>query len=53
MTNKWRFRVNWRGKVILQRLHKMRTGQYMDWWEYKWYDATSTDLADFYKVNKE
>jgi hypothetical protein len=50
MTDNWRFRVNWRGKLILQRRRKFRHS--MDWWEFIWRDANVTDLAEFYRENR-
>lgn len=43
----YRFRTNWRGKLILQRLNT-----YRDQWggpDRLWEDATTQDLKDYYK----
>jgi hypothetical protein len=43
----YRFRTNWRGKLVLQRLHK-----YRDQWggpDFRWEDATIQDLKDYYE----
>lgn len=45
--NNYRFRANWRGKLILQRLHT-----YRDQWggpEHLWLDADAGDLRDYYQ----
>jgi hypothetical protein len=42
----YRFRTNWRGKLILQRLYTWR-GPYGDP-ECEWCDATVQDLKDYY-----
>ena len=45
--NEYRFRANWRGKLILQRLHT-----YRDQWggpDRLWEDATAGDLRDYYR----
>lgn len=45
MKTQWNFRVNWRGKLILQRL----VSWVDDGHEYcKWRDATAFDLRDYY-----
>jgi hypothetical protein len=44
--NNYRFRSNWRGKLILQRLIK-----YRDQWggpDFEWCDADAGDLKDYY-----
>lgn len=44
--NHYRFRTNWRGKLILQRLHT-----YRDQWggpDHLWEDADAGDLRDYY-----
>jgi hypothetical protein len=46
MTN-YQFRTNWRGQLVLQRLHSCR-GQFGDR-EYHWSDATATDLKNYYQ----
>ena len=46
MTN-YQFRVNWRGRLVLQRLHSCR-GQFGDR-EYHWSDATVQDLKNYYE----
>ena len=46
--DKWRFRVNFFGKVILQRGHRVPghlPGDFM----IKWEDATSTDITKFFR----
>jgi hypothetical protein len=46
--DKWRFRVNFFGKVILQRGHRVPgylPGDFM----IKWEDATSTDITNFFR----
>ena len=46
--NKYRFRTNWRGKLILQRLNT-----YRDQWggpEQLWEDADAGDLKDYYEA---
>lgn len=53
MTDNWRFRVNWRGKLILQRRRMMLAYLATSWKEYRWYDANVTDLADFYRENRD
>lgn len=40
---KWRFRTNWRGRLVLQRKVYVGMGMLTDWC-----DASSTDLADYY-----
>lgn len=44
---KFQFRTNWRGKLILQRLHTWR-GPYGDP-ECEWRDATVSDLKTYYQ----
>lgn len=42
----FQFRTNWRGQLLLQRLHTPR-----DRWGdpyYEWQDATTQDLKDYY-----
>lgn len=46
MTN-YQFRTNWRGQLVLQRLHSCR-GQFGDR-EYHWSDATTQDLKNYYE----
>lgn len=48
MPDGWRYRTNWRGKVILQRRYRTLAGPPM-YWEMKWYDAQVKDLFDFYE----
>lgn len=47
--NEWRFRTNWRGKLILQRKVKELEflGPSVDF-VWKWRDANTEDLGDFY-----
>lgn len=47
--NEWRFRVNWRGKLILQR--KVKDLQFFGpsaEFVWKWRDATTADLGFYY-----
>lgn len=54
--NKFRFRTNWRGRLILQRQHDHRF-----WCQYSvayvsrpyWADARAEDLALYYSVTHE
>ena len=43
----YQFRTNWRGQLVLQRLHWYRN----QWGDknYVWEDATTTDLKDYYE----
>jgi len=43
----WRFRTNWRGKIILQRLKRWWHPYYE--WEYCWVDANLKDLKVFFE----
>jgi hypothetical protein len=46
--DKWRFRVNFFGKVVLQRGHRVpgfMPGDFV----IKWEDATSTDITKFFR----
>ena len=45
--NRYQFRINWRGKLILQRLYTWR-GPYGDS-ECEWRDADAGDLRDYYQ----
>jgi len=45
---RWRYRVNFFGKVILQRMYRKPIGNYGDW-EYFWKDAKSTNLTEFFE----
>lgn len=45
--NEWRFRTNWRGKLILQR--RVHQTLYAEAY-YVWRDATAGDLADYYNA---
>lgn len=48
----YRFRTNWRGKLILQRRVKYyNINMYM--WDYYWRDATSKDLQDYYETHTQ
>jgi hypothetical protein len=46
----WRFRTNWRGKLILQRRVRelAPVGPSLEWVS-KWRDATAKDLAGYYR----
>lgn len=46
------FRVNWRGKVILQTMEKIPFGDRGDF-ERVWVDAKSTDLDRLYRTKGE
>jgi hypothetical protein len=48
MPDGWRYRTNWRGKVILQRRYRT-LDDYPMFWKMKWYDAQVEDLFDFYE----
>lgn len=48
MPDGWRYRTNWRGKVILQRRYRTLADPPM-YWEMKWRDADVKDLFDFYE----
>lgn len=51
MADRWRFRTNWRGKLILQKritIHNI----YILGETYKWIDATAGDLLVFAKELK-
>ena len=44
----YRFRNNWLGLIVLQRLTSVR-GRFGEL-EYSWRDATTQDLRDYYKT---
>lgn len=44
----WRFRTNWRGKVILQRRYRV-PGCMIGVWEIEWCDARVQDLQVFFE----
>lgn len=44
----WRFRTNWRGKIILQRSYRAPSNMRGDW-VICWRDATTADLGDYYR----
>ena len=46
------FRVDWRGKVILQTMEKMPFGDHGDF-ERVWVDSKSTDLDSLYRAKGE
>jgi hypothetical protein len=46
--DKWRFRVTFFGKVVLQRAHRIPCGFHGDT-VLKWEDATSTDISAFFR----
>lgn len=48
--NEWRYRVNWRRKLILQRRVKVMRplGPSVDW-VFVWRDATVGDLGAYYR----
>ena len=46
--DKWRFRVNFFGKVILQRGHRVVNNRFGDS-HIEWRDATSTDISRFFR----
>lgn len=46
--DKWRFRVNFFGKVILQRGRRVPSYPPGDFY-IKWEDATSTDISAFFR----
>lgn len=48
----YRFRVDWRGKVVLQKRVRLPSTAYGDF-ENKYIDAESTDLDKFYKAKGE
>jgi hypothetical protein len=43
----WRFRTNWRGKLILQRSYRVPALVPGDW-NVRWRDATTEDLGHYY-----
>ena len=43
----WRFRTNWRGKLVLQRSYRVPALGPGDW-VVRWRDATTEDLAAYY-----
>lgn len=48
--NQWRFRTNWRGKLILQR----RLAWHDDGMDFsRWQDATTEDLGDYFLALSE
>lgn len=53
MNKEWRFRVNWRGKIILQREKKyIKMDDYPSYDSYTvtvWEDATAQDMLEFYQ----
>lgn len=46
---KWRFRTNWRGKLILQRSYRAYGG-FGDFY-IAWMDATTEDLGEYYATH--
>lgn len=51
--NQWRFRANWRGKLILQRRlawhEQRRLARHDDGMDFsRWQDATTEDLGDYF-----
>jgi TnpA family transposase len=46
--DKWRFRVNFFGKVVLQRAHRV-PGLFPGDWVVRWEDAVSTDISQFFR----
>lgn len=49
MPRGYRFRTNWRGKLILQRMVKQVAGDAYDCWDVAiWRDATTEDLTHFF-----
>lgn len=48
LPEQWRFRTNWRGKVILQRRWR-KPGYFPGDWVYFWEDAGVEDLQVFFE----
>ena len=48
LPDKWRFRTNWRGKVILQRRFRV-CGSFPGDWDLIWRDARVQDLVVFFE----
>ena len=46
----WRFRTNWRGKLILQRSYRVPALCPGDW-IVRWRDATTEDLGHYYAAH--
>lgn len=44
----WRFRTNWRGKLILQREYRVPSIA-PGVWDSVWKDATAEDMGDYYR----
>jgi len=51
MPDNFRFRINWRRKLILQRRERRLTGDaWGGWYVYSWRDADAEDLAEFVRL---
>jgi hypothetical protein len=48
LPDKWRFRTNWRGKVILQRRFRV-PASFPGGWDVIWLDACVQDLKVFFE----
>ena len=47
----WRFRANWRGKLILQRRFRVMV-EFPGYWDFVWHDASVEDLRVLFKEIK-
>lgn len=56
MPEGFRFRTNWRGKLILQRLDEWTDCTYPDYSHHQysaWRDAGAEDMSDFFKLKEK